>query len=563
MILPSIFFPLLLASQTASYKTPMEAVEYFQLKRAKIGSLYRVPTPNKADLDSAASQLDEEFKLWQSPAMQYWARGEMRLLIKGRELAADRAIVAAKSGKKDELVQWIQIATEQGSGSLLADVLEREPSMSVLVSEPTVRRSLNRMRAVSAWSAGLDFTTPPKDLYSGEEKIVALAVVWKHIDVHFPFASRITDWNKSFVDAIGKVGAAKNTFEVFTELQKFAATRQDGLTFVTMPYESAQQFEARAVITTRLVEDQVLVADIDRAVASLPIQIGDEVLSVDGMPVRNFAELTRRPTVSASTPQGLAETLFGPHLLAGELGKPFRVVVRHAGGKTEEVSLNRVLPDLKGAQSPLEVFKTKENHVVLQLKSLDSLSVVQALEANDKIISEAKGIILDLRECKGGLRIAAQALSQRFMPAPFQWLHESTRLTNSSYMARGVEWGEVTLEPDAVAVVEKGYTKQPMIVLTSARTSGPAEELAEILGSSKRATLLGQATAGMAGLSFRTTIPGGGSVSVLATKVLRADGQPINGFGVVPSVVVNETLSGFRSRIDEGIDAALKLLSGK
>lgn len=558
MILSSAMIPLLLGLQTPSYKTPLEAVDYFQQKRQKIGALYRVAIPNKADLDQAAAQLDEEFKLWQSPTMQYWARGEMRLLIKGRELAADRTIVAAKAVKREELVQWIQIATEQGSGSLLADVLEREPTMSMMLVEPNVRRALTRMRAITAWSQGLDFFSPAKDLYSGEEKIVALAIVWRHIDSHFPFGPRITDWNKTFVESIGKVGAAKNTFEVFTELQKFAATRQDGLTFVTMPFESSQQFEARAVVSTRQIEDKVVISEIDSQVAALPIQFGDEVLAIDGVPVQNYAELTRRPTVSASTPQGLAASLYGPHLLAGELGKPFRISLRHAGGKTDEVSLTRILPNLKGAPASLEVFKTKAEVAILQVKNLDSLSILQALEANEKLISDAKGIVVDLRECKGGLRFVAQAFSQHFQSAPFQWLKESTRVTNSSYSARGVEWSEATLEPDNVAVAAKGYTTQPLVILVSARTSGPAEELAEVLASTKRGVLVGQATAGNAGLSFKTVVPGGGTVSVLATKVFRADGQPLNGLGVTPTVPVTESLSAFRSRVDEGLEAALK-----
>ncbi len=563
MILSFAMLSLSVWAQTPIFKTPQEAVAYLQGERMKTGQLYRKATPTKDELDQSVKQIEDQFKLWQSPALQFWARGDMRLLIKGRELSADRAIVAAKSGNKDDLVKWLQIAVEQGSGAPLAEVLEREPSMAVLSSEPNVRRLLGRMRALTSWSQNLDFVTPSRDLYSGEEKIVALAVVWRQVDQHLPFAAKLVDWQKTFVDSITKVGNAKNAFEVFSELQQFAATRQDGLTSVSMPFELAQQHQARALVSTRIIEGKVLISAIDPAVSGLAVQFGDEILSVDGQPVKNYAEALRRPMVSASTPHGLNEILYGDHLLEGELGKPVRLLVRHAGGKTDEVAVPRTLPNLKAGASPLEVYKGAEGYMVLSVKHFDSLSILQALEANEKVIGEAKGVILDLRECQGGLRVAAQGVAQRFSAEPIAWLQESSRVSRSDYVARGVEWAEASIDGDMIPSLEKNFAKSPLVVLVSSRTSHVAEELAEVLQSTKRATVFGQPSAGVVGLTYRSFLPGGGTVAVAATRVAKADGQPLSGVGVIPNSTVAETLDAFRSRRDETLEAALKALKSK
>lgn len=154
-----------------------------------------------------------------------------------------------------------------------------------------------------------------------------------------------------------------------------------------------------------------------------------------------------------------------------------------------------------------------------------------------------KGYILDLRDNPGGLLDAAVKVADLF-------LNDGVILATAGRVADG----------DRKFVASKGdlVDSMPLMILINGQTAGGAEVIAGALKDHGRAKLVGSRSYGRG--TIQTILPLGaenGALRLTTARMLRPSGEPIQGAGVSPDVVVN----GGAGRIEDlGLKTALKLL---
>jgi carboxyl-terminal processing protease len=90
-----------------------------------------------------------------------------------------------------------------------------------------------------------------------------------------------------------------------------------------------------------------------------------------------------------------------------------------------------------------------------------------------------------------------------------------------------------------------GGVTMPIVLLVSHGTAGAAEVFAAALQGNKRAELVGEPTAGIAGVQRLIPLPEGRALWMTVERYLSADGKPIHGPGLQPDTRYDEPLVPF------------------
>ncbi len=160
-----------------------------------------------------------------------------------------------------------------------------------------------------------------------------------------------------------------------------------------------------------------------------------------------------------------------------------------------------------------------------------------------------KGLVLDLRNDPGGLLDAAVALSAAFLPENVTLVSTNGQLEDSTfiynaipqhYLRRGGNDPIKRLTDNT-----KGALKRvPLVVIVNEGSASASEIVAGALQDHKRATVLGSQTFGKG--SVQTVRPLGPDTGLKLTtaRYYTPLGTSIQGKGIVPDVLVDETLEG-------------------
>jgi carboxyl-terminal processing protease len=95
------------------------------------------------------------------------------------------------------------------------------------------------------------------------------------------------------------------------------------------------------------------------------------------------------------------------------------------------------------------------------------------------------------------------------------------------------------------AAAGDGAVTLPIVVLVSRGTAGAAEVFAAALQGSKRADLVGEPTAGIAGVQRLVKLPDGRGIWMTVERYLTADGTPIHERGLKPDTRVDDAPVAF------------------
>ena len=156
-----------------------------------------------------------------------------------------------------------------------------------------------------------------------------------------------------------------------------------------------------------------------------------------------------------------------------------------------------------------------------------------------------KGFVLDLRNDPGGLLNAAVAISAAFLPA------DVTVVSTNGQTAESKQTLKASLQDyrgvpgaDAISTLPKALKKVPLIVLVNEGSASASEIVAGALQDHKRATLMGSQTFGKGSVqTFRALGPDTG-LKITTSRYYTPSGRSIQAKGIVPDVMVDETLEG-------------------
>ncbi len=249
----------------------------------------------------------------------------------------------------------------------------------------------------------------------------------------------------------------------------------------------------------RVIAVSSVVRDSPAAIAG--IKAGDVLLAIDGQRTQS-QDLA---TITALT--------------TGSEGSVVTLSWRGRDGRTHEAQLMRALvpPETVFAERLAGVLVLRITGFSGTTASHVALSVQDALAARHPV----DGIVLDLRDNRGGLLRQAVTAADTFLPAG---LVVSTigRDPDSSHIWRSAE-GELA-------------ENVPLVVLVDGRTASAAEVLAGALADRGRAVVVGSSTIGKGLVQTIDPLPDGGELFVSWSRVLMPLGWPLQGMGVLPQV---------------------------
>jgi carboxyl-terminal processing protease len=206
-------------------------------------------------------------------------------------------------------------------------------------------------------------------------------------------------------------------------------------------------------------------------------------------------------------------------MLSGHEGSAVTLSWHGRDGRTRDAQLIRVMvpPETVFAQRFADVLVLRITSFSNSTASHLALSVQDALSEPHPV----DGIVLDLRENRGGLLRQAVTAADAFLPA-------------------GVVATTVGRDPDSMNVWRSAEGELaenvPLVILVDGRTASAAEILAAALADRGRAVVVGSATVGKGMVQTIDPLPDGGELFVTWSQTLAPLGWPLQGLGVLPQV---------------------------
>src|SRR4029077_20580769 len=190
---------------------------------------------------------------------------------------------------------------------------------------------------------------------------------------------------------------------------------------------------------------------------------GDTIIAVDGK------DVTKKDSA------GVAD------MLRGQRGSPVRVTVMREGA-TEPVTVTVIRGEIE--TSLVDAFWLKPGIAFLKVTSFEAQNVARDVEAALQKLDESKikGLILDLRENRGGLVTEAVSLSGRFL-----------RNDQVVVSHRGRAEKEQVFRANKANPAAQKY---PIVVLVNGNSASASEIVSGALQDHDRALILGETTFG-------------------------------------------------------------------
>jgi carboxyl-terminal processing protease len=410
---------------------------------------------------------------------------------------------------------------------------------------------------------------------SEAERIAGFVRLWSEVKYNFAFFDRLPhlDWERVLVDGIPRVQRATSVSDYYRELQRCMALLQDGHTDVHGPADwptaappiAIREIEGRIVVTAVGDAAKIVDEELRSEFSSAALQVGDELVAIDGQPVASVLQEKVHPFVFASTPQHRS-LLACPWLLRGPAGSRVRLTVRTGAAPPRDVSLTRgyLRARLRTVTRPDGAIG--DDFVYIALPSFGSDAAALAFERMLPAIRTAKGLILDVRQNGGGSTAVGNRILSWLTDKPLPGSHWRTREYRPAFRAWGRAEGWHRGKHEDVVPQSEPWLG-PVVVLTGPATFSAAEDFLVVLKASGRARLVGEATAGSTGQPLVVDgLPAGGRARICTKRDTFPDGTEFVGVGVLPDVPVQPSIADLvagRDTVFERGLAELRAMLGK
>lgn len=458
----------------------------------------------------------------------------------------DRALAALDQAR---LVLWYPGAVQMLKGSDF-DAIRQEPRFQAMLDASAAPERIWR---------GPASAQPYKDTLTVEERIAGLTQFWseaRHSFVYFDKVPQL-DWDQVYMAYLPKVMAAQTTRDYYAVLRQLAPLLRDGHTNIWAPGELNGEFEAVPPLRTTLVEGRVLVAFIDDAALRQRVQVGDELLAIDGMPVHDYAKQRVYPLISAGAQQDRDFQAYTVGLLRGRARDAVTLRLRAANGKERDEQIARSA-GYHWPEAPQ--FKMLANGVAyIRIDHFTDDSGLKTFEAALPQIMQARALVIDMRRNGGGNGGIGLEIMSYLTRKPVKGAVSYVR--GADAYLRASTGNLVSFQPLSSG---DGYVRQreqvydgPVALLTGPQTYSAGEDFAVAFNVMQRGLTLGEATGGSTGQAINFTLPGGGGARVCAKRDVFPDGREFVGIGALPQIEVKQTVAGLRAGRDPVLERAL------
>ena len=389
-----------------------------------------------------------------------------------------------------------------------------------------------------------------------EGRLAVFDDVWETIqDRYYDPTHNGIDWQAKR-DAFRPAAAkAANAHELYDVLRQMIASLKDAHTRVYSPDEKFDWWNPRYVtvgLTVREIEGVPLVVHVDpnSAAARTDVRPGDALVSIDGIPVKQFISNRLEnvdPRANGSGRYRAVATLFD-----GQAGTSVSVVWTTREGKSKTAVLPRYW-----AQRQLGFNNQRKGKVaILRLDAFTQSVAVDFSKALPDVIDDAEAIVLDLRSNGGGDAEAMADVASLF-------LDDGINLGKFADRS-GASFELQTYSKRLWRVPQLGRIKLPLVVLTSESTSSAAEIMVAALQAKGRARVIGTVTCGcVLAIRNRHPLPDGGLLDVSEFDYRTASGVRLEGAGIKPDDTITLKRNDIYSRRDAAMEYAKNVLRSK
>lgn len=284
------------------------------------------------------------------------------------------------------------------------------------------------------------------------------------------------------------------------------------------------------------------------------LRVGDVITAIDETPIDEFFASNRR-YVSASSSRDAGLSFFDTPVVFPE---KFKLALEDG----RKVAIDRV----NDKKSPLPTAVTEGRWLVEKSVAYIKLPIFQGIQTQARALEllqefrEAKAVILDLR---GNPGLGAPGVLQKsLMVHPYQDWTESTTEHGGAllrdYAPSYPGHSTLTLSDTVIAPRSTVYAGR-LILLTDRVCSCACEDFVMPFKYSKRATLVGETTAGTYSLTRHVDYDNGMMLNIAAVHHTFPDGSQFEGVGIVPDVQVDMTPEDLRAGRDPVLQRAVEI----
>ncbi len=405
---------------------------------------------------------------------------------------------------------------------------------------------------------GTPYLTDDEKRLTAADRVAGLSMIWSEAKYNFANFDLVSglDWDEAYRTYLPLVSGAKDRYAYYNLLREFMALLKDSHTDVGLPSSLAMEKEFRPPLYTQLVEGKVVVGrEPSVEVAALGFKKGDVIEQIDGVDAVAYGVSRWGKLVSCSTPQDRAVRIYTYMLLRGPLGVPVRLGCLTADGRR----VARVLPrakSLSGVAIPPSSFKIlPDGTAYFAFNTSESNEPAESFLKHLPEIQAAGKLVIDCRMNDGGntdvgYSILGHLVSKSFVGCKWQ---------TADYRPSFRTWNQAMTPYEGSSTVEAvgPLFDGPVVVLTSARTFSAGEDFVAAFRTAHRGKIVGEATGGSTGSPLGFALPGGGRARVCTKRDRMGEGTEFVGRGILPDVVVAETVESMQRGLDLGLSAGL------
>lgn len=571
----ALLFVLSLLLQAQEPKTANEWYDHIQKLRAEANKLWREPNNTPDQLREAARKHHEMLAILHDPKLTEFRKESFILRVKDQDIYADLVLIYVRLGEIAKAKENLKALQAFGKDPVNAE--GRNPGFSVMYLRnheyindledkyPEFHRMMLDLRRLDPlWDimyTKVPFSLEYREKLPLEERLAGFSTLWSEIKYNFAFFDNSdVEWNESYRTYLPEVMAGESTYDYYRVLQKMVAELNDGHTNVYFPRDLyAQKLSGQPPIRTEAIGGKVYVRRIDSStLAQMGVEVGDEIISVDGKDVHAYVKSEIEPYTSIATPQDGLVRLYDYLLLDGPPDKTVSLRVRKANGDLKTYGLRRIASANAPVVVPYE-FKMIGNTAVVRINDFENEGHISKFIADFKAHPEVKALIFDVRDNGGGNSDYAAQIIAGLIDAPVKMTASEIRLYNPLYRVGRTPLRLRKLSAaDEILPTDKWKFRGPVALLIGPRTFSAAEDFVSMFVGAKQGPIIGEATAGSTGQPIFISLPGGGSARICVKRDYLPDGSPFVGVGIRPTIEVSHSAEDLRKGRDPALERALK-----
>lgn len=253
------------------------------------------------------------------------------------------------------------------------------------------------------------------------------------------------------------------------------------------------------------------------------LKVGDIILEVDGKSIQGL---------------DMAQAI---SLIRGPKGTRVRLLVKHPGGDTEEISITRAIVEIPTVESRM----LDHDIAYLRLWEFNARATALVRESLKELLAKnPAGLVLDLRGNPGGyLHIVVQIASE-FIPEGLVVIERSSKGQETKHSVSGL----------GIA------TQIPLAVLVDEGSASAAEILAGAIQDHKRGVLIGERTFGKGSVQITERLSDQSALQVTIRRWYTPADRAIEGQGLVPDIEVEFTAEDLQAQRDPQLEQAVAYL---